>query len=130
MKLKRYGLIFQPHCHQTPWKKILLNFDGDVIQIFQAEVKEKTIVWLQEWQQQQQKVLLENFYLVMKIDVVRHIGVCVYYSAHDYSVVNFVWLSNILVHFEQNIEGFLQVRMMKNNWDQKYQYQTRDLELK
>lgn len=108
--------------------KILLNFDGDVIQIFQAEVKEKTIVWLQEWQQQQQKVLLENFYLVMKIDVVRHIGVCVYYSAHDYSMVNFVWLSNILVHFEQNIEGFLQVRMMKNNWDQKYQYQTRDLE--
>lgn len=125
-------MIFQAHCHQTPLKKLwaFLNFDGDVIQNFQSKVKKKIIVWLQEWQQQEQKVLLENFYFVVKIDAVVHIEIYIYCSTYDYYVVNFVWNSNTLGYFEWNIKVFVQVAMMKNNWDQKYQYQTKELELK
>lgn len=49
----------------------------------------------------------------MKIGGVEHIEV--YFSAYGNYVVNFVWDSNILVYFEQNIEFFVQVTM-KNNW--------------
>lgn len=44
-----------------------------------------------------------------------HIEIYVYYSAYDYYVVNFVWHSNILVYFEENIKAFVQVAMAKNN---------------